>query len=214
MATTYRHIIWDWNGTILDDVDTCVHSVNCMLSARNLPQVTRGQYLELFDFPVFDYYRLLGFDLQNEDRDALAREFHRHYAEYSVSVGLHKDAVNTIRTLRQHNIPSSILSASETSILEKMLNEHKIRNLFEYIYGLDNLYAASKLERGRELIKRLQIPPRQTILIGDTNHDLEVAEALGIKCILIAGGHQARKRLQAPLVLSSASELLEAIALS
>ena len=46
-------------------------------------------------------------------------------------------------------------------------------------------------------------------MVGDTNHDLDVANELGIGCILLEGGHQARSRLKGETVFSSAKQLLE-----
>ena len=64
----YTHIIWDFNGTVLDDVEAGIRSVNDMLAARGLPVITSvAQYRELFSFPVIDYYRRLGLDVEKED---------------------------------------------------------------------------------------------------------------------------------------------------
>ncbi len=56
--------------------------------------------------------------------------------------------------------------------------------------------AGSKVARGRELIARVNEPLEQTVLIGDTDHDLEVGKALGIDVILVDHGHQDILRLQ------------------
>ena len=66
---------------------------------------------------------------------------------------------------------------------------------FDHIFGIDNHYAGSKLERGRELIEKSRISPSQTLLIGDTDHDLQVANELGIDALLIADGYQSFNKL-------------------
>ncbi len=205
----FKHIVWDWNGTILDDVDACVASINQMLAVRALPTISRSQYLEVFDFPVKKYYLDLGFDLKHEDWDAVAREFHRHYAEYSQSSELRHDTLLALKKLHSLQIPMSILSACEISILNRMLEQHHIRQYFQKVYGLDNLYASSKLEQGQRLMQELKLSPADILLIGDTNHDYEVAQELGINCILLAGGHQAQPRLNSPTILPSAKSLLK-----
>src|SRR5262249_33596127 len=63
--------------------------------------------------------------------------------------------------------------------------------------GLDNIYAASKLHLGQALMKRLGLRKQEAVVIGDTDHDYEVAGAIGADCILIANGHQSKTRLQA-----------------
>ena len=89
-----------------------------------------------------------------------------------------------------------------------MLGEHGIRQHFGHVSGLDNLHAASKLENGRRMLATLALPPHEIVLIGDTNHDHEVAAALGIGCLLLADGHQAESRLLATDLVHSPRDLL------
>jgi phosphoglycolate phosphatase len=204
-----KHIIWDWNGTLLDDVEACVNSINNMLAPRKLPTITISQYRDIFDFPVKNYYKDLGFDMENENWDSMAKEFHRHYANFSAKAKLRQDAVTTLTELHKQGIPMSILSASEITILERMLNTHNIRTFFSHVFGLDNLYASSKLERGQRLLQKLNTPPQEILIIGDTNHDHEVAQELGINCILLTGGHQSEARLKSNTIIHSPKELIK-----
>ena len=52
----YKHIIWDWNGTLLDDRWLCIEAINKTLTKRNMNTITDNEYVELFCFPVKDYY--------------------------------------------------------------------------------------------------------------------------------------------------------------
>ena len=60
---------------------------------------------------------------------------------------------------------------------------------------MDNLYGQSKRELGRTLLRRLALDPAALLLIGDSLHDHEVAQDLGVRCLLIAQGHQSHARL-------------------
>ena len=74
----YRHIIWDWNGTLFDDTTLCVTIINTMLRQRALPTISLDHYQAVFTFPVRDYYLRVGFDLSQgsqESFEALSREF-------------------------------------------------------------------------------------------------------------------------------------------
>ena len=71
----YRHIIWDWNGTLLDDLDLCVDVMNGLLDRRSLPLLDRARYHRLFDFPVRAYYERLGFDFARDSFEELSVEF-------------------------------------------------------------------------------------------------------------------------------------------
>lgn len=189
-----QHVIWDWNGTLLDDTQAGVNAINAMLAARALPQIDLPTYRDVFGFPVINFYRAIGFNIEREDWDAVAHEFHDLFLS-DASMRLHDDASGSLARLQQAGIGQSVLSASEQSILSAMLAAFGVAHYFDGIFGVDNLYGHSKLELGHALVKRLNLPPESVLMIGDSLHDHEVAEALGVRCLLIAQGHQSYARL-------------------
>ncbi len=48
----YKHIIWDWNGTLLNDLTLCVDLLNVSLEKRKLPEMTEEKYRKKFLFPI------------------------------------------------------------------------------------------------------------------------------------------------------------------
>ena len=204
----FRHIIWDWNGTLLDDTQAGVNAVNGMLAARGLPLIDIPAYRDVFCFPVSDFYRAIGFRLEEEDWDAMARDFHDRFLA-DTTIRLHDDALTALECFRTAGIGQSILSASEQRILGDMLASFGVAAFFDGVFGVDNLYGHSKREIGRVLLRHLSLDPASTLLIGDSLHDHEVAQDLGVDCLLIAQGHQSRARLArsgAP-VLKSLAEI-------
>jgi phosphoglycolate phosphatase len=190
-----QHVIWDWNGTLLDDVEACVGAINPLLRQRGLARLSPSSYRAKFGFPVKAYYAALGFNMASEDWDALAKAFHRHYARTSRASPLRAGAMATVRSLRARGLAMSVLSASERSILRRMLREHGIAAFFDHVYGLDDLYAGSKLELGRQLVNSIGIAPDRILLVGDTQHDFDVARDMRCHCALMTGGHQSAPRL-------------------
>ncbi|MBN2352282.1 MAG: hypothetical protein JXD23_06910 [Spirochaetales bacterium] len=55
-------VVWDWNGTLLNDMEACIRSMNLMLENRSLPPIDFETYRNVFTFPVIDYYRAVGID--------------------------------------------------------------------------------------------------------------------------------------------------------
>jgi phosphoglycolate phosphatase len=190
-----EHIVWDWNGTLLDDAEACVAALNPMLSQRGLPGTDVGEYRDVFNFPVKEYYRTLGFDFSRDDWDGVSREYHALYAVTSAKARLRDGALEGLGRLKARGVPMSVLSACEISLLERMLGERGIRGFFRHIRGLSDLYATSKLDLGRALLADIALPADRVLLIGDTLHDYEVARDLGCRCLLLAGGHHSERRL-------------------
>ena len=187
------HIVWDWNGTLLNDVDIALGVTNQMLSERGLPQLTVQSYREVFGFPIREYYEKIGFDCTGFDQ--LAHEFvSRFYAQAS-RFRLYPEVTAVLNAAAERGMTQSILSASREQELRLVVDQLRITNYFCSIDGLSDNYAHSKVERGVLSLERLGVDPARTVLIGDTAHDSEVAGAMGSRCLLIANGHQSRARL-------------------
>lgn len=196
LAARHRHILWDWNGTLLDDLDLCIDVVNPMLLRHGLPAVDRERYLEIFDFPIVSFYERLGFQLQGGAFSALSHEFVSTYDARRLECALQRGAADVLRRIAASGRAQSILSAHRESTLRGIVAHHEIDAHFTELAGLPDTHAHSKVERGHELIAKLAQPPHSLLLVGDTLHDLEVADALGIDCILVAHGHQSGQRLR------------------
>jgi phosphoglycolate phosphatase len=191
----YKHIIWDWNGTLLDDAWLCVQILNSMLTKRQMKTTTLEQYQADFDFPVYNYYLKLGFDFAKEEYDAVAQEYIFSYQSQYQKCSLRNGISDFIKQLKKAGLPQSVLSASQQSSLEKAVEYYKLRELFENVCGLDDYYAHGKVDAGKKLLKNLSFSGQQLLLIGDTTHDYEVACELGADCLLLPAGHQSKERL-------------------
>ncbi len=209
----YSHIIWDWNGTLLDDAWLCVDVMNSMLKERNLPVKTLEEYRNLFDFPVRDYYLKLGFDFNKEPFEKVGMEFMIRYNMRQKESRLHADVVNVLEAFSRNDYCQCILSAREQQELLAETQCYLIHSFFTHIYGLGDHYAHGKTELGIRLMTNLKIAPEKVLFIGDTCHDAEVADEIGISCILITNGHHSVERLKATRlpVFSSLLELIQFI---
>ena len=114
MTPKHTHLIWDFNGTILQDIDLAIGCTNTMLAARNLPVFTSLEvYREVFSFPIDEYYRRLGFDFEKEDYDTvLAPEWVAMYMEGESSCLLMDGVAEAISLVKEAGIPQIILSAT------------------------------------------------------------------------------------------------------
>ncbi len=210
ISENIRTLIWDWNGTLLDDIDLCVETINVLLSKRELPLLNSYKYKEVFTFPVKDYYAEIGFNFEKEPFEIPAGEYTDQYNSEVMNCSLHRGAAEILRHFQLAGKQQVILSAMEQLALMRTLEKNQIVHFFDEISGLDNHYAHSKIDNGKVLIEKMKLNPAETCLIGDTIHDFEVARELGCSCILIANGHQSEKRLTETgcTILNDITELL------
>lgn len=208
----YTHILWDFNGTILDDVEAGIKSVNTLLRERSLKTVDSiEEYHSVFGFPIIEYYRKLGFDFEKESYEKIAPIWVEQYLINVKESKIYDGVTAAVGFFRGCGASQIILSATERDMLLEQLSELGIKDLFDGVLGLDNIHAASKVGIAKEW--REEHPSASVLMIGDTVHDLEVANAIGADCALIAGGHQeieVLKETGAP-VYSSLFELISSL---
>ena len=192
----YRHVIWDWNGTLLDDAWLCVDCMNGLLRRRGLEELTVERYQETFDFPVVEYYRRLGFDFTRETFEAAGTEFIVEYERRKTECDLQPHARETVAALRAAGLTQSVLSAYRQDTLERFVTHFGLRESFLRLVGLQDHYAAGKVDLGRRWIAELPNAASEVLMVGDTTHDAETARAMGVDCVLVPGGHNTVERLE------------------
>lgn len=189
-------IIWDWNGTLLNDLDLSLDSVNVLLEERKLPRLTTDRYKDIFGFPVINYYVEAGFDFSKEPFEVPAKEYVKLYANGIDSLELSHNALDTLNFFRDNGFKQIVLSAMKDDNLKMMIKNAGISHFFDGIFGIKDNYAREKVSLGKQVIDDLNINPTECLMIGDTLHDAEVAEQCGFDCILYSGGHVSRQRLE------------------
>jgi phosphoglycolate phosphatase len=204
-------VIWDWNGTLLNDVEVSIISMNQVLEKRNYPPLDVVKYKSIFTFPVKDYYKAAGVNFITHDWKTVAMEFISNYRENVTKSALHQTVLPILDFFRRRHYRQFILSAMEQDFLEETVKMRNIDHFFEKIMGLNNHYAATKSDNARLLIEEIDLPLDRICMFGDTIHDFEVAKDAGAACILVANGHQSLERLETTgcLVISGLDDLFK-----
>ena len=197
MEKIYTHLVWDFNGTILDDIQLGIDCVNVMLKKRNLPTLDSVEaYRAIMRFPVIDYYKDLGFNMEEEDYyQILAPEWVAMYLAGEPNCGMMEGVMEVLEAAKAAGVKQMVISATKTDQLLSQLDRLGIRGYFDEILGLDNFYAASKTALAEAW--RREHPEAVVLSVGDTDHDGDLADVLGADCLLYTGGHQSKERLSA-----------------
>lgn len=206
----YKHIIWDWNGTLLDDRWLCVEAINQALGKRNLDLLTEEKYQSVFCFPVEKYYQRVGFDFEKEPFHIAGDEFVAYYGENFHKLDLHREALPVLEYVKKNGLTQSVLSAGKQDFLTGWIQNHDLSTFFIKVLGIDNQYATGKTALGVQWMNELQFNSNEVVMVGDTIHDSDVAEAMGIECVLVENGHVSRERLETTqrMVVSDLNEFL------
>ena len=196
LMSEVKHIIWDWNGTLIDDVSLCVYILNSILTDHGKEQVSINQYRKTFFFPVSKFYESLSLPCSGEEYERLAQNYIKKYREEYKSCFLHDHAFETIKSLQMLGVSQSIFSAGMQSDLEEFVNFYGLMDFMTLVDGANNIYAKGKGDRVHDHFIKVSHHADQVLLIGDTLHDAEVAASVGCSVLLFEKGHFCEERLR------------------
>lgn len=191
----YNCIIWDWNGTLFDDLGICINVMNRILKNRNLPLLNIKRYKQIFGFPVKHYYIQLGFNFVKETFEEISTELIAEYQKQSLAAKLNENCIPTLEYIRNEGIKQVILSASQLENLQEQVSHFEIIDYFDRLLGLDHCHATSKVDIGKRWLEESVFDKKEVLLVGDTLHDYETSCELGCDCILLSSGHQSKERI-------------------
>ena len=190
----YDLIIWDFNGTIADDVQIGIDAANVVLSRRGMNTIDSvEQYRKMFCFPIIDYYRKLGFDFSVEPYEVPADEWTAEYIKREGSIKLNDGCREVFEYVRSAGMHQIVLSSSEIVMLKRELSALGVSEYFDEILGKNDNYAHGKVEMAKEWSRGKDL---HALFIGDSAHDFDTASAIGADCILYSGGHDSREHIE------------------
>ena len=191
----YTHVLWDFNGTILDDVAVGIDSVNVLLRKRGISELSSvEQYRKAFGFPIIEYYKRIGFDFSKEPFSKVAVEWVDEYLSRVPSAKVNAGALEMLGLFKKSGLKQILVSATEEKMLKKQLADLGLLSFFDEILGLDNIHAVDKTSVAKAWRERNKCA--KAIFVGDTDHDFETARAVDAECVLYSGGHQSVDRLK------------------
>lgn len=196
-SKNFNHIIWDWNGTLFNDVELCANVMNLLLMQESLPNISIKKYKEIFTFPVIEYYKIAGHTFERNSFEVLGKQFMDEYELRKNNCDLFMGVKELLAELQSRNINQHLLSAYEQNSLNNILKYFAISTYFQNIVGLDNIYASGKSHLAKNLAMKIcsNGAACNILLIGDTIHDYQVAKEINSDCILLSHGHQDEERL-------------------
>lgn len=203
MSALKKFIVWDWNGTLLNDTDAVMASNNMILEKIGRAPISAELFRDCFIHPTRDFYAAIGLSEEEltkvmvMERDA----FHDAYEELALTMPLHLGATEILDALREHNVASLIVSNHITGEIVRILKQRNIDHHFDeviaYISRGKQFRDMTKGEKLQEYIKANGLNGTNALIVGDTMEEIEIARALGMISVSITGGVHAEHRLRA-----------------
>ena len=188
------HLVWDWNGTLLNDFDLVVSCTNAAFASVNGRSVEPDEHRRQFRRPIADYYaEVLGRPVDEAEFARLDKLFHDEYRLRMSTCALAPDAMAAIRAWRGDQ---SLLSMWFHTELVPAVELHGLAELFRRVDGLRDGSGDHKAEHLAAHLAALGIAGADTVLIGDSLDDADAARSVGARCVLYTGGFTDADRLR------------------
>jgi phosphoglycolate phosphatase-like HAD superfamily hydrolase len=216
LVMTHHHIVWDWNGTLLNDLDLVVRSVSASIARYGHDPIDADMYRDHYTRPVRAFYdSLFGRAVGDMEWEELNKTFHDVYYTGVDSAALADDAISTLNRAATRGFGQSLLSMSTHEHLVPTVRAHGIDGYFSLITGLKNPTGEVKAAYLERHLLDQDVDPQTVVVVGDTPDDHIAAVSVGARAILYDGGSHHRHVLEnqgAPVVnsLAAALELIEA----
>lgn len=183
------HVVWDWNGTLLDDLAVVIEAANVGLAEFEVGPLDEDLYRDHFTRPVRSFYdSLLGRSVTDEEWEKLNHTFHVEYMARADQAALTHDALEALDAVGRDPTRQSLLSMSPQSWLDDILARKELSHRFSLISGLSGSTGGLKAAHMEEHLAMLGLDPGTTVMIGDTPDDATAARHVGARVVLYDGG--------------------------
>ncbi|MCX5147453.1 HAD family hydrolase [Streptomyces sp. NPDC048550] len=194
------HIVWDWNGTLLHDIDAVIAATNASFAEFGFAPITLERYRELYVVPVPKFYeRLMGRLPTDAEWEVMDATFHRYYWAAADAAGLTEGARELLRDWQAEGLTQSLLSLAPHEKLVPLVQAHGIERHFLRVDGRTGPSHTSKaghLVRHLAALEETGVTATRTVLIGDAVDDALAAAHVGARAVLYTGGSHSRRSLE------------------
>ncbi|MFE4583115.1 HAD family hydrolase [Streptomyces chartreusis] len=192
-STTHPlHIVWDWNGTLLDDVQLAVQATAASLTGKLRGQLTVERFRENFSQPLRKFYeRLLERTVDDDELRQIIERYRSFYYKSHHRCQLRSGALEVLSEFSSQGHQNSLLSLADHNYLTASARHFGIADRFTLIEGSRHRISAGKtLALARHLEKlKISSPDSRVIVVGDTPEDAAAASILGLEAILVEHGY-------------------------
>lgn len=189
MGPVIRNVIFDWSGTLVDDLPAVLVATNRVMSRAGLPEMTRERFRAEFRLPFTEFYRERLPDLPMEQ---LERWFHEAFREAQHTVQEIPHARDFLEFCQARGLRTLLLSTMHPAHYAVQTARIGFHRWLQHAY----LGVWDKREKIHDILKTHGLEPGETVFIGDMEHDIDTARHGGILSVGVLTGYNGSEQLR------------------
>lgn len=206
MRHNYKLFIFDWDGTLMDSVPRIVSSMQQAAHELQLPKVSDEAVKQIIGLSLDTAIQQLWGALKATEIQAIQQCYGRHFLQQSqVPMPFFAGALALLEWLKaQPTKPYlAVATGKKRAGLERILQAHEMQTYFDVTVCADETRSKPHPHMLQHVLKTLNVAPQQALMLGDTDYDINMAQAAGMDSLAVTYGAHAKKRLVAaqPTVL-------------
>lgn len=178
----FRNLIFDWSGTLVDDLGPVIEATNTVLGKYNMAPLDRESFRRKFRLPYREFYSEL---LPHIPLEELESHFRLAFDAAVSPVTVLPHSRKKLEWCQSLGIRCFVLTSMDAVAFERQLDEFGLRGFFEATYS----GVLDKRELILQILATHQLQPTETAFIGDMIHDVETARHGGISSIAVLTGY-------------------------
>ncbi len=209
MARRFELIVFDWDGTLMDSAAAIVRAIQNASHDLGVMPPSEERARHVIGLGLQDALRAALPQLDPARYDEMAQRYRHHYLSHDHELVLFDGAYEMVETLAAAGYRLAVATGKSRKGLQRALEHSGLGDFFHATRCADECHSKPHPQMLLELMDELGALPEQSLMIGDTTHDLLMARNAGVSALAVAYGAHPRSLLEAEAVLTCAADVAE-----
>lgn len=188
MNKKYELIVFDWDGTLMDSTAAIVRAIQAASRDLGLPLPSESAARQVIGLGLVDALSTAVPQLPAERYPEMVERYRHHYLSRDHELVLFAGIVDLIKELADAGYMLAVATGKSRHGLNRALLQSGLKSYFHASRCADECHSKPHPQMLQELMEALVSPPERTLMIGDTSHDLLMAQNAGVGALGVTYG--------------------------